>query len=73
MIIMIPLNGKFQRFFLLHVFKEILISLGVIARIMKTLQKAQMKHKDSRTRLITEIVNNMKSIKYVVFHHLHKS
>ncbi|KAF2086948.1 multidrug resistance-associated protein 1 [Saccharata proteae CBS 121410] len=36
---------------------------GVIARIMKTLQKAQMKNKDSRTRLMTEILNNMKSIK----------
>lgn len=36
---------------------------GVIARIMKTLQKAQMKNKDARTRLMTEILNNMKSIK----------
>lgn len=36
---------------------------GVIARIMKTLQKTQMKNKDSRTRLMTEILNNMKSIK----------
>ena len=36
---------------------------GVIARIMKTLQKEQMKNKDSRTRLMTEILNNMKSIK----------
>ncbi|KAK7534369.1 multidrug resistance-associated protein 1 [Phyllosticta citribraziliensis] len=36
---------------------------GLIARIMKTLQKAQMKNKDSRTRLMTEILNNMKSIK----------
>jgi ATP-binding cassette, subfamily C (CFTR/MRP), member 1 len=34
---------------------------GVIARIMKTLQKKQMKNKDSRTRLMTEILNNMKS------------
>ena len=30
---------------------------------MKTLQKKQMKTKDSRTRLMTEILNNMKSIK----------
>lgn len=30
---------------------------------MKTLQKRQMKNKDSRTRLIAEIINNMKSIK----------
>lgn len=30
---------------------------------MKKLQKEQMNHKDSRTRLITEIINNMKSIK----------
>lgn len=36
---------------------------GVIARIMKNLQKRQMKNKDSRTRLVTEILNNMKSIK----------
>jgi ATP-binding cassette subfamily C (CFTR/MRP) protein 1 len=36
---------------------------GLIARLMKTLQKEQMKNKDSRTRLIAEIVNNMKSIK----------
>ncbi|RFU26420.1 hypothetical protein B7463_g9901, partial [Scytalidium lignicola] len=36
---------------------------GLIARLMKTLQKRQMKNKDSRTRLIAEIVNNMKSIK----------
>ena len=36
---------------------------AVIARIMKTLQKQQMKNKDSRTRLMTEILNNMRSIK----------
>ncbi|KAF4625390.1 hypothetical protein G7Y89_g12777 [Cudoniella acicularis] len=36
---------------------------GLIARLMKRLQKEQMKNKDSRTRLIAEIVNNMKSIK----------
>ncbi|MCJ1435109.1 hypothetical protein MMC27_004479 [Xylographa pallens] len=36
---------------------------GLIARIMKRLQKEQMKNKDSRTRLMTEILNNMKSIK----------
>ncbi|KAI9706829.1 MAG: hypothetical protein M1820_004800 [Bogoriella megaspora] len=36
---------------------------GVIARIMKKLQKEQMGNKDSRTRLMTEILNNMKSIK----------
>lgn len=36
---------------------------GVIARIMKTLQKSQMKNKDARTRLMTEILNNIKSIK----------
>ena len=35
----------------------------VIAKIMKSLQKEQMKNKDSRTRLITEILTNMKSIK----------
>ena len=36
---------------------------GVIAKFMKTLQKEQMRNKDSRTRLTTEILNNMKSIK----------
>lgn len=36
---------------------------GLIARIMKRLQKTQMKNKDARTRLMTEILNNMKPIK----------
>jgi ABC-type multidrug transport system fused ATPase/permease subunit len=36
---------------------------GWIARLMKVLQKEQMKNKDARTRLMTEILNNMKSIK----------
>lgn len=36
---------------------------GWIARLMKKLQKQQMKNKDARTRLMTEILNNMKSIK----------
>lgn len=36
---------------------------GLIARAMKSLQLKQMKNKDSRTRLMTEILNNMKSIK----------
>ena len=36
---------------------------GLIAKIVKTLQKRQMKNKDARTRLMTEILNNMKSIK----------
>ncbi|KAL1984730.1 hypothetical protein VTN96DRAFT_8763 [Rasamsonia emersonii] len=36
---------------------------GLIARMMKKLQVTQMKNKDSRTRLMTEILNNMKSIK----------
>ncbi|KAL1999896.1 hypothetical protein VTN02DRAFT_3829 [Thermoascus thermophilus] len=36
---------------------------GAIARIMKNLQVTQMKNKDARTRLMTEILNNMKSIK----------
>ena len=35
----------------------------LIAKVMKSLQKEQMKNKDSRTRLVTEILNNMKSIK----------
>jgi ATP-binding cassette, subfamily C (CFTR/MRP), member 1 len=36
---------------------------GLIARFMKKLQLSQMKFKDSRARLMTEILNNMKSIK----------
>lgn len=36
---------------------------GIIAKIMRRLQMAQMKNKDQRTRLMTEILNNMKSIK----------
>jgi ATP-binding cassette, subfamily C (CFTR/MRP), member 1 len=36
---------------------------GLIARLMKSLQKTQMGNKDARTRLMTEILNNMKSIK----------
>ncbi|KAF2868308.1 multidrug resistance-associated protein 1 [Massariosphaeria phaeospora] len=36
---------------------------GFIAGLMKSLQKEQMKNKDARTRLMTEILNNMKSIK----------
>lgn len=34
-----------------------------VARMMKNLQQRQMKNKDARTRLMTEILNNMKSIK----------
>ncbi|KAJ9417452.1 P-loop containing nucleoside triphosphate hydrolase protein [Fusarium oxysporum] len=36
---------------------------GFVARIMKNMQKEQMKNKDARSRLINEIINNMKSIK----------
>ncbi|RMD42862.1 hypothetical protein DV735_g2276, partial [Chaetothyriales sp. CBS 134920] len=36
---------------------------GLIARLMKRLQLSQMKFKDSRARLMTEILTNMKSIK----------
>ena len=36
---------------------------GYVSRIMRDLQKKQMKNKDARSRLIAEIVNNMKSIK----------
>lgn len=36
---------------------------GLIAKVSKNLQKKQMKNKDARTRLMTEILNNMKSIK----------
>ncbi|KAJ2964710.1 hypothetical protein NQ176_g10780 [Zarea fungicola] len=36
---------------------------GLVARLMKRLQKEQMKNKDARSRLINEIITNMKSIK----------
>lgn len=36
---------------------------GYITKILKALQKQQMKNKDSRVRLITEIVSNIKSVK----------
>ncbi|OAX83617.1 hypothetical protein ACJ72_02017 [Emergomyces africanus] len=36
---------------------------GLIAKLMKNFQIKQMKNKDQRTRLMTEILNNMKSIK----------
>lgn len=36
---------------------------GIVASLMKKLQKRQMKNKDARTRLMTEILNHMKSIK----------
>jgi ATP-binding cassette, subfamily C (CFTR/MRP), member 1 len=34
-----------------------------VSRLMRKMQKTQMKNKDARTRLIAEIVNNMKAIK----------
>jgi ABC-type multidrug transport system fused ATPase/permease subunit len=36
---------------------------GFIARFMKKLQLSQMQYKDRRSRLMTEILNNMKAIK----------
>lgn len=36
---------------------------GVIAKYQKKLQKTQMKNKDERSRLISEILNNIKSLK----------
>lgn len=36
---------------------------AVIARKQKQLQKSQMKYKDKRSRLINEILNNIKSLK----------
>jgi ATP-binding cassette subfamily C (CFTR/MRP) protein 1 len=36
---------------------------GWVSKLMKKMQKSQMKNKDARSRLINEIVNNMKSIK----------
>ena len=34
-----------------------------LMRIQKRLQKAQMRYKDERTRVINEILNNIKSLK----------
>lgn len=36
---------------------------GLLARLMKRLQKEQMKNKDARTKITSEIIANMKSIK----------
>ena len=36
---------------------------GLLARWLKTFQRRQMRNKDQRTRLISEILNNIKSIK----------
>lgn len=36
---------------------------GYVSRLMRNLQKEQMKNKDARSRLINEIITNMKSIK----------
>ncbi|CAH0022950.1 unnamed protein product [Clonostachys rhizophaga] len=36
---------------------------GFVSKVMRTMQKTQMKNKDARSRLINEIINNMKSIK----------
>lgn len=42
---------------------------GVIAKYQKKLQKTQMKYKDERTRLISEILNNIKSLKLYGWEH----
>ncbi|QRG38744.1 hypothetical protein FDK38_003162 [Candidozyma auris] len=42
---------------------------GLIARAMKRLQKTQMKYKDARSRLISEILNNIKSLKLYGWEH----
>lgn len=39
-----------------------------IARLQTRMQKQQMKNKDSRTRLMNEILNNIKSIKLYSMH-----
>lgn len=36
---------------------------GFTAKLMKKMQKSQMKYKDGRSRLINEVINNMKAIK----------
>ncbi|KAK6461643.1 P-loop containing nucleoside triphosphate hydrolase protein [Scheffersomyces coipomensis] len=42
---------------------------AVIARYQKKLQKTQMKNKDERSRLISEILNNIKSLKLYGWEH----
>lgn len=42
---------------------------GVIAKYQKKLQKRQMKNKDERSRLISEILNNIKSLKLYGWEH----
>lgn len=42
---------------------------SVIARYQKKLQKVQMKNKDERSRLISEILNNIKSLKLYGWEH----
>lgn len=42
---------------------------AVIARYQKKLQKTQMKYKDERSRLISEILNNIKSLKLYGWEH----
>lgn len=42
---------------------------GVIAKYQKKLQKTQMKNKDERSRLISEILNNIKSLKLYGWEH----
>lgn len=42
---------------------------AVIARYQKKLQKTQMKFKDERSRLISEILNNIKSLKLYSWEH----
>lgn len=42
---------------------------GVIARYQKKLQKTQMSYKDERSRLISEILNNIKSLKLYNWEH----
>lgn len=42
---------------------------AVLARYQKKLQKAQMKNKDSRSRITSEILNNIKSLKLYGWEH----
>ena len=38
--------------------------IAVIARVLKSMQEEQMKNRDKRTRLVSEILSNIRTIKF---------
>ena len=63
MVLSIPLNGRLKIPPILSFSFFADYYLALIAKFNKDFQKRQMKNKDSRTRLMTEILNKMNSIK----------